>query len=1246
MASVPNATSEHDEVGIENRVPASSCDRNEAQHRAVDAMQNLGPAMDDYTQPGLEMSEEKCGSVSSSDGSSWVSLPQLHGPIVGSIESSDSDTETPANLGQAWEMLGEDDTSTGTTNFIEGQSDWVFETTEELEALFDLGTKRRQLEDRMEDSTITTHASDLTILTTHNSVKLAPRAGGPRSLLQHAGAPFAVGDVILADVEDLPLQRAFVMLADDPWYTIRLECGRTARVDASQGELKARYPVGMFAPDQDDPFKELRDIYKPHLGSYGVQLDSQKISLERIREEKSFAKAVKSDDAEVPVYLWNERIQDPSITTEQRDRALEIFRRFGYRWFMRGLRRDCSAFIESKHGSDWMTKPRAINAKLTSLGRDLKAMRNMLWHATHTNWFEYKAGSRLVHFRFPIKYRRVARDGVKCFFETPGPATRDSQPTIPDADRRGKVRSKLKKVLGRRYMLTTGLNIKSLIKFFDVEKGDSDIRIVYDATANKLNSCVWVPSFWLPTVESLVRVLNENSWMTDRDVGDMFLNFQLDEAVKPFTGVDLTSIYEPGEPVDPKWAYWDRNLMGFAASPHNSILMALVVEEVIRGNRHDNRIAADGKEMNPFQWDKIKLNMPGSTNYDPTQTWICKMRKDLMMACDMLTFVDDERVAGPTRELTWQASHRIAAIQAYLGIQDAARKVRPCSQTPGAWAGAVVHIFQQLGVCTLTSEEKWGKLKKLLKKWLDLLEAGETDLAHKELLSDRGFMVYVTRTYPAMIPYLKGFHLTIEMWRGGRDAEGWKLKDDQSVVSSKSIGSLDVTRSGAHGVDLDRSATYAPNECEDEDEAAMDHRLCAKIGEERVYAPTSGVTQAVPRLLEDIRALSKLADFELPPLRVVRPSMVVSVFYGFGDASGKEFGSTISDNYNCQGGLSDEVEDEAGLRYRVGVWTADERAESSNYKELCNLVESTELEAKRGRLRNCEFFLFTDNSTAESAFYRGTSSSKMLHSLVLRLRILEMKYGLLIHIIHVSGTRMIAQGTDGASRGSLMEGVLAGKDMLSFVDLAKTALERHPPLLAWIRSWTGMENLEPLTPEGWFEEGHGITGGELDSHKVWIPKHCPGNKLFLWAPQPAVADAVLEELLKSRHKRPDLFHVIVIPRLMTPRWRRLFNKACDFSFVVPANVSFWPAAMFEPIWVGIILPFTHHRPWSFKRAPLLVELGRDLRRMWPEREGDARDLLRKLLLLPRKIRGLSQRQACGVLHVPWTESVPNGNSDR
>ena len=75
-------------------------------------------------------------------------------------------------------------------------------------------------------------------------------------------------------------------------------------------------------------------------------------------------------------------------------------------------------------------------------------------------------------------------------------------------------------------------------------------------------------------------------------------------------------------------------------------------------------------------------------------------------------FVDDERVVGPTKEFMWQAAHTLAAKQSYLGIQDAARKVRPYSQTPGAWSGSVVYVVYKLGVCVLTSEEKWDKLKR------------------------------------------------------------------------------------------------------------------------------------------------------------------------------------------------------------------------------------------------------------------------------------------------------------------------------------------------------------------------------------------------------------------------------------------------------------------------------------------------------------------------------------------------------
>ena len=151
---------------------------------------------------------------------------------------------------------------------------------------------------------------------------------------------------------------------------------------------------------------------------------------------------------------------------------------------------------------------------------------------------------------------------------------------------------------------------------------------------------------------------------------------------------------------------------------------------------------------------------------------------------------------------------------------------------------------------------------------------------------------------------------------------------------------------------------------------------------------------------------------------------------------------------------------------------------------------------------------------------------------------------------------------------------------------------------------------------------------------MWIPTHGPKGQTFLWTPPPAVADAMLEEVLKARHKRTNTFHIIAIPRLMLPRWRRLFNKVCDFTFEVSPGASFWPTPMFEPLWIGIVLPFTHHRPWCFKRAPLLVEMGRELRSVLSTSESDAGNILWKLLLLPRRVGPLSERVARGVLHMP------------
>ena len=155
-----------------------------------------------------------------------------------------------------------------------------------------------------------------------------------------------------------------------------------------------------------------------------------------------------------------------------------------------------------------------------------------------------------------------------------------------------------------------------------------------------------------------------------------------------------------------------------------------------------------------------------------------------------------------------------------------------------------------------------------------------------------------------------------------------------------------------------------------------------------------------------------------------------------------------------------------------------------------------------------------------------------------------------------------------------------------------------------------------------------------------MPQHCARGQAFLWTPPPAIADAALEELLKSRHKQTDLFHVVAIPRLMTPRWRRLFNKACDFTFEVSPGPDFWPESMFEPLWVGILFPFTHHRPWCLKRAPALVDAGIKLRQVLAASERNAGNILRKLWALPGQVSCVPERMACGVLRVPWPGDIP------
>ncbi len=217
--------------------------------------------------------------------------------------------------------------------------------------------------------------------------------------------------------------------------------------------------------------------------------------------------------------------------------------------------------------------------------------------------------------------------------------------------------------------------------------------------------------------------------------------------------------------------------------------------------------------------------------------------------------------------------------------------------------------------------------------------------------------------------------------------------------------------------------------------------------------------------------------------------------------------------------------------------------------------------------------------------------------------------------------------------------------MLDFVDIAKSAIDRSPDILEYVRSWTGVKELKPLTPDEWFVEGHGIVGGAKDEHGIWIPKHAVNGRVYLWAPPPVIADAALEEGLRATHKRSDAFHVFVLPRLCTPLWSRLFFKLCDFHFRLPVGSPAWPMGMHEPLWIGISLPFIRHRPWTIRGTPLLVDLAGRLQEVLSSGESDGQDILRQLLQITRWLDSLSEHMAQGVLRMPGNGKISNDEAD-
>ena len=89
---------------------------------------------------------------------------------------------------------------------------------------------------------------------------------------------------------------------------------------------------------------------------------------------------------------------------------------------------------------------------------------------------------------------------------------------------------------------------------------------------------------------------------------------------------------------------------------------------------------------------------------------------------------------------------------------------------------------------------------------------------------------------------------------------------------------------------------------------------------------------------------------------------------------------------------------------------------------------------------------------AENAFYKGSSSSKTLFGLVLRLRKVALEREIILQIMYVSRKIIIASGVDALSSGDTTKGLMQGNSMLTYLPFHLGADQRSDTLVPWINS--------------------------------------------------------------------------------------------------------------------------------------------------------------------------------------------------
>ncbi|KAL7581014.1 hypothetical protein ACA910_005823 [Epithemia clementina (nom. ined.)] len=221
--------------------------------------------------------------------------------------------------------------------------------------------------------------------------------------------------------------------------------------------------------------------------------------------------AVKHDKADVPTYLWDQRVAyllDIAMIEPVHLRAFDLLRRLLLRRWRRNVLRSWTAWhaaaqphIQRENEELWK-----IVCK-----RGIAACR----HACDATFWNWERGSAPFFWRWPTEYARDVALGCSPLWIGAPSAAIERQSNLGNAHMVTLITAKLDDERFKE-CIAAGM-CRAMMHFFAVPKGDTDVRIVYDGTKSGLNDCLYAPWFPLPDADALARTLDTAYWCVNNE---------------------------------------------------------------------------------------------------------------------------------------------------------------------------------------------------------------------------------------------------------------------------------------------------------------------------------------------------------------------------------------------------------------------------------------------------------------------------------------------------------------------------------------------------------------------------------------------------------------------------------------------------------------------------------------------------------------------------------------------------------